>query len=196
MKSSIARATLLATAVIVSPVPVVDRSAHAEQKPVQERETIIEAMVPPESLSEMVRVVDAVILATFTGKGQFIEPSTPYGIEFTNYVFVVDEIMKPDALVGVVGDELTVRMIGGEKEFATHIRRTRVAGVDPLLQGRKYVMFLRRHPTKNSVDLAWGPNSVYDVTQGTVRPIERELKRRDGAPAAAFIEALRVAAAQ
>jgi hypothetical protein len=190
MNASFVTRALLAITVIVSPAGSADRVAYAEQKPVQEREVIVDFFAPPESLSEMMREVDAVVVVRYTGRAHVIEQSSP-GVPFTNHVFVVNEIVKLDPLLPPVGDELTVRMFGGDREFASHIERNRIAHTDQLRRDGKYVMFLRRHPSRSNLELAWGFNSVYEVTGRTVRTLQRELRRHDGTPTDAFIEALR-----
>jgi hypothetical protein len=183
---------LLACAVIVGPAFAVDRVAYAEQKPIRDRQVVVDFFTPPESLSEMLREVDAVVVVRYTGRAHVIEQSSP-GVPFTNHVFVVNEIIKPDPLLPSVRDELTVRMFSGDMEFASHIERSRIAYTDQLRQGGKYVLFLRRHPSKSTLELAWGPHGVYDISGPTVRTLQRELRRYDGGPSDAFIEALRTA---
>ena len=138
----------------------------------------------------MVRVADAVVVARYTGRSQLV---TSPGVDCTKFAFEIMEIVK-GVLPTVVGDELQVQMIGGDREFSDHIRRTRVAETEPLRRGREDVMFLRFNPVKNDFGLAWASAGLYDVTAGKIRAVERGIPRHDGESTAVFLEALRNAA--
>jgi hypothetical protein len=164
------------------------------QKPVRESEVIVDGQGPPASLAEMARSADGIVVARYTGRSRLIPRGSPeglIGIEVTSFAFEVTETVKG---LLPVGDELEVRMIGGDQERSDHIRRTRVAGTDPLRPGHQYVVFLTFNPVRNELRLAWGAAGLYDVTTSTVRGVERQRRLRDGESVTAFLEALRSAA--
>jgi hypothetical protein len=162
-------------------------------KPVKEEIIWVDYRPPPSGLVAMSAEAAAVVVAEYTGKARLIERVSQSGLRSTFHSFRILEILKPDREMAAVGSEMEFELPGGDKEFPTYIERMRDPDTRELTPGHKYVLFVNRNPIRKTLQLAWGPLGIYDITDGLVTSLRRDWDKYDAESAASFLAAARSA---
>ena len=196
MKGAITTVVLaITTAGLVIAILGDGRDVVSVQKPVRESIVFVDYAVPPLSAppGQLLREAAAVIVARYTGKHRPILRGTPERfIPSTAYEFETVEVLKRHPLLPT-GGRIDVKLVGGHREFRTHIERTSLVGAAPLRPDHTYVVFFDRNRVRPELYLAWAAESLYDITGSMVEPVERRRRRHENLTVDAFLDMLRTA---
>lgn len=92
-------------------------------------------------LNREVAKADAVVMGTVKSQQSFLTDEGTF--VFTDYDFVVDEVLKKNAIVPLVSSEtIVVTRPGGSLQLAGHTVRALDESLQPLEKGHRYLLFL------------------------------------------------------
>ena len=166
---------------------------HAAQKPVIEESIVVDHVSAPASTAAMAAAASAVVAAKHTGAVRVVQArgAAEDRAQSTAYTFEIFDVLKSDPSLPGVGATIEVTLPGADRELPDRIVRARRVGVDDIVPGEVYVIFLEKNVRSSTFDLLWGPEGLYKVTLGKVRGLARGNPRHDGRDVIAFREALR-----
>lgn len=141
-------------------------SVGAAQKPVQQNVTSVSYASPPPTLAGLYADSQTIVVVRVVGE-QPVESVLGIATDLTGRI---DEIVKPDSQVGPVGATITFRVPGGDIDRGDHIERTVVPGERKLLAGHEYMVALKWNPGENAFRSAYGPGTIFEVSDGLGRP--------------------------
>jgi hypothetical protein len=76
-----------------------------------------------------------------------------------------------------VGTSLVVAQRAGRLELADEI--IEIAGIEPIVAAREYVLFLQWHPMLGTHEVTAGPEAIFELRDGRVRPFGKSAVARD-----------------
>src|SRR5688500_14983420 len=158
-------------------------SAACQQKEVVEEFVTTTYSGPPATLAGMREGAAAVVLARYDGQRSLVEHTNPSHVvtyRGTRYKLVVTEVLKPNVLLPALGEPVEIELPGGERETDTHRYRTVPIGVEPLVSGSTYLVFLGWNHVANELRLAWGVLALCQVSGVVVRAVRRSNALHDG----------------
>jgi hypothetical protein len=91
----------------------------------------------------------------------------------------------------LVGSDLELELLGGDKELPTYIERMRDPETRELKKNGRLVLFLSSNWNRNSLQLAWGPLGIYDITDGLVTSLRTGWRAHDNKAANVFLTEVR-----
>jgi hypothetical protein len=97
-----------------------------------------------------------------------VETVTPMQRVLTEVTGTIVEIVKPDSQIGPLGSSIAFRVSGGEVDKGDHVERYVALGEPKLVAGREYLVALNWEQHENAFFPSFGPNSIFDVTNGVV----------------------------
>src|SRR5687768_1720519 len=100
-------------------------------------------MPPPGTLTEMASYAHAVVIAQATGKTRLKRRQRDDSFLESTHSFVIEEVIKHNPAVPVAGEILDLDVVGGTKEYPSHIRSEVVDGWDAILPKHRYLIFVR-----------------------------------------------------
>jgi hypothetical protein len=158
------------------------------QKRIVEREFFSDDDAPPATLQAMMKQAHAAVGGKYIGQVRLVP--TPEGAPLHSiHAFSIVEVLKYSAGIRGVDDVFEIQLPGGVKEFADRIERQNVKGRGALLRDRLYVVFLRWNPGRPHAELVemWANGSIYDITAGRVRSLEKTWRQFGDRDAASFL---------
>jgi hypothetical protein len=165
----------------------------AAQKAVVDDLLFVDYPAPPANISSMVGESDAVVVARHNGAKRLIEEADSSRVfRRTGYGFELIEIVKWNRSLPAIGRSIEVVLPGGEREYETHIARTKIAGVAAVATNHLYVIVLSLNESKQLIP-KWGPTGVFDVSAAAVVPLSDDMRQYAGKPTAMFVAEMRAA---
>ncbi len=76
-----------------------------------------------------------------------------------------------------VGTSLVIAQRAGRLELADEI--IEIAHIEPIVAGREYVLFLQWHPMLGTYEVTAGPEAIFELRDGRVRPFGKSAIAKD-----------------
>jgi hypothetical protein len=189
-----------ATSLIVTLTSLIPLEASAQTrevesaKPIRESVMEVDYQAAPPTVEAMTDAATAIVVARYTGEYTTRRTGGPEGDVFTGHEFHVTDVIKTDErLERVGGHRVRVTLPGGDVESSGDVVRATARGIAALTPGHSYLLFLMDNPYTDALLVAWGPDGVMDITDGTVAPIAVQQQRHAGKDSAAFLNEIRSA---
>ena len=129
-------------------------------------EEVVVADHPTLPLRELTSASGAVVHVTIRRSTAFL--STDGASIQTDYKAVVVGVVKPsDPTRLTIGDEITIRRIGGVMNLEGRTLYSNEAGFPPFAAATEYVLFLKTQPGQ-PFELVTGPHSAFRVQDGAI----------------------------
>jgi hypothetical protein len=176
--------------VLLAVMTLPSASSQHESKPVIDREVFVSYIPPNLTIAEMVARADAVVVARYVaGAGEYYYVGNSRAAR-TEHPFEVVDTIRPHHLLPQFGGTFTVELMGGCKEFPTHIDRVVVRGTRNPIVGRTYIVFLRWNDERRRFELPWSVYSIYDVSSTRVGSLLQNERIHRGRPVSEFLSEL------
>jgi hypothetical protein len=170
-----ALAAFLALALAVMTLPSESQPAP---KPVVERQLLVS---PPPTVHEMVAQADAVIVGRNLPGARFIAPKDGDVPTWpvTLRPFEVITVVRAHIRLPTPGETVAIELLGGQREYPTHIERFPAPGLRPLGVGRLYAIFLAWNQRREMFEVAWY-GAIFDITSERVWSLHEHDRRYAG----------------
>jgi hypothetical protein len=141
-----------------------------DRKPVVTEKLYTEFFGPPGTLNEMILKADAVVRGRVVAAAPRDTdlPGKPGVRVRTAFLLQVLEVLHGSPGSPVDAGELSILREGGERDRGTYIERVVETGFPPFVIGQEYVLFLRREALTGAWQPAFGPDSVFQLSDGRV----------------------------
>lgn len=178
-------------------VAVSAASVRADQKPVEQRVSVVNSQQPPGTLAEMIASADAVVIARPTGKTRLRDWGNGLPVE-TIYTFRIEDAIKFSPVIPAVGDTIEMDVLGGEKETSTRIVRDVIRGHGSVQPNARYLIFVRwvQNPAGERLVPCWGNAGIIDITGQRAKSLADNFKRYNETDSATFVANVRATSKQ
>lgn len=169
--------------------------AQVQSKPVKTAVINTHFKAPPDSLSEMLTKVDAVVRGRIvSASSQDLNLAGRPGVRvMTSYRFHIIEVMHVFGSFSIATDNIAILREGGTRDRGSYVESVIQEGFPPFDIDHEYILFLKWSEGSNGWIPAFGPDGVVDLQGGRVRTpgTSQLMTSQRGKTAADFVRLVR-----